>query len=53
MVYEGHRIERAPDRTGNERDALVFELRSLEAVAEKVAAEANPATAIPPDMAEL
>jgi 5-methylcytosine-specific restriction protein A len=34
MVCEGYHVERAPDRTGAERDAIVFELRSLEAVAE-------------------
>ena len=32
MVCEGHHIERAPDRTGAERDAIVFELRALDAV---------------------
>ena len=42
MVCEGYHIERAPDRTGAERDAIVFELRSLEAVAEKV--EEGPAS---------
>ena len=39
MVYEGHHIERALDRLGNERNALVFELRSLEGVSEAVEAE--------------
>ena len=34
MVYADHHIERAPDRNGAERDAIVFELRSLEAIAE-------------------
>jgi 5-methylcytosine-specific restriction protein A len=43
MVYEGHHVERAPDRTGTERNALVFELRSLEAIAEIVDAEGPPA----------
>src|SRR5262245_12131102 len=42
MVCEDHHIERAPDRTGAERDAIVFELRSLEAVAEKVEEERAP-----------
>ena len=42
MVYEGHHIERAPDRTGSERDAIVFELRSLEAVAETIEAVGPP-----------
>jgi 5-methylcytosine-specific restriction enzyme A len=35
MVYERHHLERAPDREGNERSAIVFELRPLSAVAEK------------------
>jgi 5-methylcytosine-specific restriction protein A len=39
MVCEGYHIERAADRTGVELDAIVFELRSLEAVAEKVEEE--------------
>jgi 5-methylcytosine-specific restriction enzyme A len=42
MVYEGHHVERAPDRTGSDRDAIVFELRPLEAVAEIVEAEGLP-----------
>lgn len=53
MVYEGHHIEQSPDRTGTQRTALVFELRSLEAVAEAVEAEAAPTLAQPPDMVEL
>ena len=32
MVCEGHHIELAPDRTGAERNAIVFELRTLDAV---------------------
>lgn len=32
MVYAGHHTERAPDREGNARDAIVFELRPLEAI---------------------
>lgn len=32
MVYAAHRIERAPDRNGNDRNAIVFELRPLAAV---------------------
>jgi 5-methylcytosine-specific restriction protein A len=46
MVYEGHHIERAPDRNGTERNAIVFELRALEAVAETIET-AGP----PPDIA--
>jgi 5-methylcytosine-specific restriction protein A len=39
MVCEGYHVETARDRTGVERDAIVFELRALGAVAEKVEAE--------------
>jgi 5-methylcytosine-specific restriction protein A len=42
MVYEAHHIERAPDRTGTERDAIVFELRALEAIAEVIEAAGPP-----------
>jgi 5-methylcytosine-specific restriction protein A len=42
MVCEGYHIEPAPDRTGAKRDAIVFELRSLEAIVEKVEAEPAP-----------
>ncbi|MCC5777876.1 HNH endonuclease [Nitratireductor sp. B36] len=35
MVCEGYHIERAPDQNGDKRDAIVFELRDLEAVAIK------------------
>jgi 5-methylcytosine-specific restriction protein A len=38
MVYETHHIERALDSHGNERDAIVFELRPLSAVVETVEA---------------
>jgi hypothetical protein len=34
MVYEAHHIERALDRNGTDRDAIVFELRALEAINE-------------------
>lgn len=44
MVCEGYHTERAPDRNGNERDAIVFELRPLTAVAEAVQ-EAKPSQA--------
>ncbi|MGH2342776.1 hypothetical protein ACRC7T_14975 [Segnochrobactraceae bacterium EtOH-i3] len=30
MACVGHHIERAPDRAGNMRDAIVFELREIE-----------------------
>lgn len=36
MVYEKHHFERAADREGNERSAIVFELRPLSAVVEKI-----------------
>ena len=46
MVYETYHIERAPDSHGNERDAIVFELRPLSAIVETVEAseEGTPAT---------
>jgi 5-methylcytosine-specific restriction protein A len=44
MVCEGYHTERAPDRNGNERDAIVFELRPLDAIAEAVQ-ETKPAQA--------
>ncbi len=34
MVYDTHHIEQAPDRTGAMRDAIVFELRPLDAINE-------------------
>jgi 5-methylcytosine-specific restriction protein A len=34
MVYEKHHIEKAPDREGIQRDAIVFELRPLSAIVE-------------------
>ena len=39
LVYAGHHIERAPDRDGQMRDAIVFELRYLDAVEEAVATQ--------------
>ena len=36
MVCEGFHVEHAPDRNGNDREAIVFELRPLEAIAEAV-----------------
>lgn len=44
MVYETHHVERAPDREGHERDAIIFELRPLEAVSETVEASPPPST---------
>ena len=34
MIYAGHHMEQAPDRNGDLRQAIVFELRPLEAVEE-------------------
>ena len=45
MVCEGYHVEAPRDRTRVERDAIVFELRALEAVAEKVESEPVLATA--------
>ena len=42
MVCEGYHLERAPDRTGAVREAIVFELRSLEGVAETVEVDKAP-----------
>lgn len=39
MVCDGYHVRRAPDRNGIERDAIVFELRTLEGITEKVDAE--------------
>jgi 5-methylcytosine-specific restriction protein A len=41
MICEGYHLEPAPDRTGAKRNAIVFELRTLESVTERV--EGNPA----------
>lgn len=48
-VYETHHIERAPDRKGDMRDAIVFELRPVASVVEAVE-ELAPAS---PDIDEL
>lgn len=42
MVYDTYHFEQAPDRTGAMRNAIVFELRPLDAVTEEV--ESSPAT---------
>src|SRR4051812_45302281 len=39
MVCEGYHTEQAPDRTGRQRNAIVFELRALDAISEAVEAE--------------
>lgn len=48
-VYEAHHLEPAPDRLGNMRDAIVFELRPVAAVVEKIE-EMAPTS---PDLSEL
>ena len=53
MVYEAHHIERAPDRTGAERDAIVFELRRLSAIVETVDAEPPSTAASLTDLRQL
>jgi 5-methylcytosine-specific restriction protein A len=53
MVCEAHHIERAPDRTGAERDAIVFELRPLSAVVEAVDAEPPSMTASLTELRQL
>jgi 5-methylcytosine-specific restriction protein A len=45
MVCETYHTERATDREGNERSAIVFELRPLAAIAEKVEESATFGTA--------
>jgi len=42
MVCEGYHLETSPDRTGAERNAIVFELKVLAAIAETVEAESLP-----------
>jgi 5-methylcytosine-specific restriction enzyme A len=44
MVYEKHHIEKAPDRDGNPRDAIVFELRPIVETAEKAPEAESPKT---------
>ncbi|MGY3354821.1 5-methylcytosine-specific restriction protein A [Bradyrhizobium sp. GM0.4] len=49
MVYEKHHFEKAPDREGNQRSAIVFELRPLSAVmerSEEVPTTRSPATSL-------
>ncbi|MCX8282457.1 HNH endonuclease [Phyllobacterium sp. 0TCS1.6C] len=53
LVYESHHIEQAPDREGNLRDAIVFELRPIENVAEVVEEESPKTAAAEPDLAAL
>ncbi|WP_248447060.1 HNH endonuclease [Sinorhizobium meliloti] len=48
-VYETHHVEKAPDRLGNMRDAIVFELRPVTAVVEKVEEMAP----VSPDLGDL
>jgi 5-methylcytosine-specific restriction protein A len=48
MVYERHHFEKAPDREGKQRSAIVFELRPLTAVVETTEASvtAEPAKSL-------
>ena len=45
MVCEGYHHELAPDRNGDQRNAIVFELRPLEAVVQKVEEQPTSSTA--------
>jgi 5-methylcytosine-specific restriction protein A len=45
MLCDGYHHELGPDRNGNQRNAIVFELRSLEAVAQKIEEQPTPAYA--------
>ena len=51
FICEGHHTERAPDTQGNTRDAIVFELRPLEAVIE--ACESSSATEVHGALSDL
>jgi 5-methylcytosine-specific restriction protein A len=51
MVYERYHTEKAPDREGNQRDAIVFELRPLSAIVE--ATEECTETQTPTTLEEL
>jgi 5-methylcytosine-specific restriction enzyme A len=53
MVCEGYHLERAPDRKGTKRDAIVFELRALEAVVENVEAQPVPSRVTLEDLRQL
>jgi 5-methylcytosine-specific restriction protein A len=43
MVCETYHVEKAPDRDSKQRDAIVFELRPLSAIVEKVDQVPDPA----------
>lgn len=45
MVCQGYHLEVAPDRTGSKRQAIVFELRTLDAVSRKIEEESVSAKA--------
>ena len=51
MAYDKHHIEKAPDREGNSRNAIVFELRPLSAIVETV--EDTPETEAPKALEQL
>jgi 5-methylcytosine-specific restriction protein A len=50
MVCEGYHHENAPDRTGAQRQAIVFELRRLDAIVEQTGSDAPPAGATLDDL---
>jgi 5-methylcytosine-specific restriction protein A len=53
MVCAGYHIQTARDRTDAKRDAIVFELRALEGVAERVEAEPSPSGVTIKDLRKL
>jgi 5-methylcytosine-specific restriction protein A len=53
MVCEDYRVQAAPDRTGAMRNAIVFQLRSLEAIVEKIETEPIPTDASLDELREL
>ena len=53
MVCEGYHHEVAPDRNENSRKAIVFELRSLEAVVQKVEDEPTSSAAVLEELRKL
>jgi 5-methylcytosine-specific restriction protein A len=53
MVCEGYHQEVTPDRNGNQRNAIVFELRSLQAIAQKVEDQPTSSTATLEELRKL
>lgn len=52
-VYENHHAEQAPDAAGNSRQAIVFELRPLDAIIEVLAIPESSDPAVGVDLATL